>query len=74
MEWKSDYFNYAENKIHYFHGDGDKNPLILLHGAMDNGLCWSPVAQKLSENYHVIMPDARSHGLTEILDNLYQLI
>ncbi|MBY8981168.1 MAG: alpha/beta hydrolase [Candidatus Lokiarchaeota archaeon] len=69
MEWKSDYFTYAENKIHYFHGDGDKNPLILLHGAMDNGLCWSPVAQKLSENYRVIMPDARGHGLTEILDN-----
>ena len=69
MEWKSDYINYAENKIHYFHGDGSKNPLILLHGAMDNGLCWSPVAQKLSENYRVIMPDARGHGLTEILDN-----
>ena len=55
MDWKSDYIIYDENKIHYFHGDGDKKPLILLHGAMDNGLCWSPVAQKLSENYRVIM-------------------
>lgn len=71
MEWKSDYFIYDENKIHYFHGNenGNKNPIILLHGAMDNGLCWSPVAQKLSENYRVIMPDARGHGLTEIFDN-----
>lgn len=67
MEWKSDYIIYDQNKIHYFHGDenGNKNPIILLHGAADNGLCWSPVAQKLSENYHVIMPDARGHGLTE---------
>jgi len=71
MDWKSDYYNYDENKIHYFYGNenGNNNTIILLHGAMDNGLCWSPVAQKLSENYRVIMPDARGHGLTEILDN-----
>ena len=65
MDWKSDYVKYDENKIHYFHG-GDKKPVILLHGVMDNGLCLSPVAEKLSENYHTIMPDARGHGLTEI--------
>jgi len=71
LEWKSDYITYDENKIHYFHGNenGDKNPIILLHGAMDNGLCWTPVAQKLSKTYRVIMPDARGHGLTEVLDN-----
>ena len=66
LEWKSDYILYDENKIHYFDGDGSKKPIILLHGATDNGLCWSPVAQKLSNNYRVIMPDARGHGLTEI--------
>ena len=69
MEWKSDYIHYDENKIHYFHGNGNKKSIILLHGAMDNGLCWSPVAQELSENYRVIMPDARGHGLTEIFEN-----
>ena len=70
MEWKSDYVKYDDNKIHYFHG-GDKKPVILLHGVMDNGLCLSPVAQKLSENYHTIMPDARGHGLTEIPNRKY---
>jgi len=69
MEWKSEFIKYDENKIHYFHGDGNKKPIILLHGVMDNGLCFSPVAQKLSENYHTIMPDARGHGLTEISEN-----
>ena len=54
MEWKSEFIKYDENKIHYFHGDGNKKPIILLHGVMDNGLCFSPVAQKLSENYHTI--------------------
>ena len=68
MEWKSDYIYCKENKFHYFHGNGNKNSLILLHGAMDNGLCWIPVAQKLSENYSVIMPDARGHGLTDIFE------
>jgi len=70
MDWKSDFIKYDENKIHYFHG-GDKKPIILLHGVMDNGLCFSPVAQKLSENYHTIMPDARGHGLTEISENIF---
>ena len=65
MEWKSDFIKFDENKIHYFHG-GDKKPVILLHGVTDNGLCLSPVAQKLSDVYHTIMPDARGHGLTEI--------
>ena len=65
MEWKSDYVKYDENKIHYFYRNGNKKPIILLHGGMDNGLCFSPVAEKLSKNYYVIMPDARGHGLTE---------
>ena len=71
MEWKSEFIKYEENKIHYFHGDGNKKPIILLHGVMDNGLCFSSVAQKLSENYHTIMPDARGHGLTEIAENKF---
>ena len=65
MEWKSDYIKYDDNKIHFFYGNGNKKPVILLHGAMDNGLCFSPVAEKLSKDYRVIMPDARGHGLTE---------
>jgi pimeloyl-ACP methyl ester carboxylesterase len=70
MEWKSDYINYDDNKIHYFHG-GNKKPVILLHGVTDNGLCLSPVADKLSENFLTIMPDARGHGLTEIAERKY---
>ena len=71
MEWKSDYIKYDDNNIHYFHGNGEKPPLILLHGAMDNGLCWTPVAEKLSKNYRVIMPDARGHGLTEVPEDSF---
>jgi N-formylmaleamate deformylase len=70
-EWSSDFINYSGNRIHYYRTGDSKPPLILLHGITDNGLCWTPVARILSENYDVIMPDARIHGLTEVSDDLY---
>jgi pimeloyl-ACP methyl ester carboxylesterase len=52
-------------KIHYARTGGDKRPLVLAHGATDNGLCWTRVARALESEYDVIMPDARGHGLSE---------
>jgi N-formylmaleamate deformylase len=52
-------------KIHYYRTGGKKPPFILLHGATDNGLCWTPIAEVLAENYDVIMPDAQGHGLSD---------
>jgi pimeloyl-ACP methyl ester carboxylesterase len=54
-------------KIHYYRTGGGKPPFILLHGATDNGLCWTPVAEFLTEWYDVIMPDAQGHGLSDRL-------
>lgn len=48
--------------IHYTRTGGNKPPLILLHGLMTNGACWTPVARALEAEYDVIMPDARGHG------------
>lgn len=45
-------------KIHYYRTSGNKPPFILLHGATDNGLCWTPVAEYLAGQYDVIMVDA----------------
>lgn len=39
-----------------------KRPLILLHGLMGSGACWSPVARLLQADFDVRMPDARGHG------------
>jgi pimeloyl-ACP methyl ester carboxylesterase len=57
-------------------GGSDKPVIILLHGVMDNGLGWIPVARDLQEQFDVIMTDARGHGHTGgSLDNLsYQLL
>lgn len=52
-------------RLHYYRtGQGDKRPLVLVHGFSDNGLCWTPVARALEAEYDVIMPDMRGHGLS----------
>jgi N-formylmaleamate deformylase len=48
--------------IHYLRTGGSKPPLVLLHGLMGNGACWTPVARALESEYDVVMPDARGHG------------
>jgi len=50
--------------VHYLRTGGDKPPLVLLHGLMTNGACWTPIAKRLEKEYDVIMPDARGHGNT----------
>lgn len=50
--------------MHYVRTGGNKPALVLAHGFSDYGLCWLPVAQILSTDYDVILPDARGHGLS----------
>lgn len=69
--WTSQFLEKDGNKIHYYKTNSDGSPVFLLHGATDNGLCWTPTALKLQEQFDVIMPDSRAHGLTEINDGLY---
>jgi N-formylmaleamate deformylase len=52
-------------KIHYYRSGGAKPPIVLCHGATDNGLCWTPVARALEADYDVIMPDSRWHGFSD---------
>ena len=54
-------------KIHYYRSGGKKPPIVLLHGATDDGLCWGRTAQELAERYDVIMPDAQGHGHSDRL-------
>ena len=48
--------------IHYLRTGGAKPPLVLLHGLMGSGACWSPLARSFEGEYDVVMPDARGHG------------
>lgn len=57
--------------VHYLRTGGDKPPVILLHGLMMNGACWTPLARALEKDYDVVMPDARGHGKSSYPDHGY---
>jgi N-formylmaleamate deformylase len=59
-------------KLHYYRTGGNKPPFVLLHGATDNGLCWTALAEVLSEKYDVVMPDAQGHGQSDRLGPAFQ--
>jgi len=44
---------------------------VLAHGFSDDGLCWTPVAEKLAADYDVIMVDARSQGRSDTPEQGY---
>src|ERR1043165_2917684 len=63
--WKQGDIPVNNGYLHFYRtGHGEKQPVILVHGFSDHGLCWTPVARELEKNYDVIMPDMRSHGLS----------
>lgn len=64
-QWKQENIPINDSYLHYYRtGQGEKEPILLVHGFSDNGLCWTPVARELEKKYDVIMPDMRSHGLS----------
>ncbi|MBL4937876.1 alpha/beta hydrolase [Clostridium sp. YIM B02515] len=58
--------------IHYTRTGGNKPPLILLHGLMTNGECFTGLAHVFEKEYDVIMPDARGHGNSSVPDFGYR--
>lgn len=57
--------------VHYLRTGGDKPPVVLLHGLMTSGACWTLLARALEANYDVVMPDARGHGNSSAPDQGY---
>jgi len=62
MSWTTGVSRANGIDIHYLRTAGDKPPLILLHGLIGSGGCWTPVARALEGEHDVVMPDARGHG------------
>jgi len=60
--WPDGYITANGIKIHYYRTGGDKPPIVINHGAGDDGLCWTRIAKVLQMEYDVILPDARGHG------------
>jgi N-formylmaleamate deformylase len=61
-KWSEGYVTANGLKIHFYRTGGDKPPVIINHGAGDDGLCWTRIARELEQDYDLILPDARGHG------------
>ena len=47
-------------------GPGNGPTVLCLHGILDQGLLWGPVARRLAEDgFHVVAPDLRGHGRSD---------
>jgi N-formylmaleamate deformylase len=62
MTWISGVSETNGVSIHYLRTGGGKPPVVLLHGLMGSGACWTPVTRALEHELDVVMPDARGHG------------
>jgi len=63
--WSDGYVNANGIRIHYYRSGGAKPGVVLNHGALDDGLCWTRVAKALEADYDVVMLDGRGHGLSD---------
>ena len=52
---------------------GTGSPLVLLHGYPQSGEIWRFVAPELTKTHHVIIPDLRGMGLSDIASSGYDL-
>src|SRR5574338_806917 len=68
IQWHQEEIQAGDMTAHYARSySAGQPPLILAHGYTDNGMCLLPYAQALAEEYDVILPDARGHGLSSRL-------
>jgi pimeloyl-ACP methyl ester carboxylesterase len=52
-------------RLHVYRSATDKTPLVFAHGITDNGLCFTPIAAQLENDFEIILYDSRGHGKSE---------
>jgi pimeloyl-ACP methyl ester carboxylesterase len=65
MNWQSGEIETNGIRIHYYRTGGDLPQVVLSHGALDDGLCWTRVARALEVDFDLILIDGRGHGLSD---------
>lgn len=60
--WASGFLETNGVRLHYLRSGGAKPPVVLAHGGLEDGRCWSPLAEALAPDYDVIAVDSRGHG------------
>ena len=61
-DWQSGFVDVPGGRIHYARGGQGEPPVLLAHGATEDGQCFPRVAAALAARHVVVMPDARGHG------------
>lgn len=64
--WPLARLSLSSGEVAYYRNPGDQQPLLMLHGLTDNGLCWLRAATVLAEHFDVILLDARGHGYSSM--------
>ena len=65
INWESSSLNSNDIRIHYWRTGGIGKPVIIMaHGITDYGLVFASLAEKLEDDYDIIMYDARGHGFS----------
>ena len=70
-KWSDGFVHSNGLNIHYYRTGGNKPPIVISHGAGDDGLCWTHVVKELENDYDVILPDARGHGKSDSGNGVY---
>jgi pimeloyl-ACP methyl ester carboxylesterase len=63
-DWREGDVRVDDATLHYYRR-GSGPPVVLAHGALDDGRCWTRVAEALESEYELIAYDARFHGKSE---------
>ncbi len=63
MDWQANDLRISDRVTHYYrNGNTGKPTLVFCHGFSDNGLCWHKVAFALTQQFDIVLLDARNHG------------
>jgi len=63
-DWQEGDIRVDDANLHYYRR-GSGPPVVLAHGALDDGRCWTRVAEALESEYELIAYDARFHGKSD---------
>jgi len=55
----------------YYDSAGEGDPICFLHGFTLDHRMWQPQREFFADNYHVILPDARGHGRSDVTPTGY---
>jgi pimeloyl-ACP methyl ester carboxylesterase len=72
--WESGFVDSNGIRLHYWRTGGTGKPvMILAHGITDYGLNWTSLAERLQNDYDLILYDARGHGYSDKPEGPYDL-